>query len=306
MEWRAERTLLPDMFQTVSKQRSWIPRVAEIVLFVKDIDGEICFDAAAKDYKIFKEFQGDGIFTGHPQWQAGLIGQVADESLQLEDLLFETSKRENVTYSGFRVEPFPEPNNKDKALSKQYKYVPLHHIRPFVLWQEFVKGISQTEWHPTIKNALTVMSSMSLLEKYRFRGTWPNATILCRGIYIGSELICVGDTVRIIPAADGGEVTDIIRVDAVKLRLSNLEKASENDNDDGHPYNSSVSIAGRAYTLDLNRAWSKTPISRFDISRAIPIGMDGYGDWYLLHAVSKLTPCSYGSRRRRLMTRRQT
>jgi len=294
MDWRAEQTLLIDMFQTVSKQRSWIPRVAELVLFVKDIDGEICFDAAAKDYKIFKEFQGDGIFTGHPQWQAGVIGQVANESLQLEDLLLETSKTENVTYSGFRVEPFPEPNNhKDKAFSKQYKYVPLHHIRPFVLWQEFVKGTSQTEWHPTIKNALTVMSSMSLLEKHHFRGTWPNATILCRGIYIGSELICVGDTVRIIPAADWGKVTDIIRVDAIKFRLSNLDKASENDNDDGHPYNSSVSIVGKAHTLDLNRAWSKTPISRFDTSRAIPTGMDGYGEWHLLHDPSKQYQISF-------------
>lgn len=294
MDWRAERSLLPDMFQTISKQRSWIPRVAELVLFVKDIDGEICFDAAAKDYKVFKEFQGNGVFTGHPRWQAGVVSQVANESLQLEDLLLETKKRENVTYSGFRVEPLPKPNDpKGKTLSKQFKYVPLHHIRPFVLWQEFVKGILQTEWHPTIKNALTVMSSISLLEKYHFRGTWPNATILCRGVYIGSELICVGDTVRIIPASKGAKVTDIVRVDAIKLRLTNLDKASDDDNDDGHPYNSSISIAGKAHTLDVSRAWSKTPISRFDISSALLTGMDGYDEWYLLHDPSKQYQISF-------------
>lgn len=289
MDWRAEHDLLPDMLRTLAEKGSWVPRIAELVLFVREANGEICVDDSVKEHKIFNE--GMQRFTGFPNWEAGVIGQTADEVVKLQDLMQEQNKIRNITYSGFRVEPYPDPNGADKSFTKRYTYVPLHHIRPMSCWAEFMKGIPHELWHPTVRNALTVMASTSLFGKYHFKGNWPEASVFFKGIYIGSELICIGDFVRLLPA-QGNLVTDILQVKSIKTKLTNLDKASNDDNDEGHPYNTAVYLSGKAFTLDVQRAWSGSQLSRQEVLKVFP-GMDGYGPWYHLHDPAKAFQVSY-------------
>jgi hypothetical protein len=82
---------------------------------------------------------------------------------------------------------FPIPMDKTNHFPRD-KYVSLHQIR-LAYFNELVKGVPGTEWDQTIENAITAMSTVSLVDKYRFKGSWPTANIFCRGISIGSELI---------------------------------------------------------------------------------------------------------------------
>ncbi|KAJ9657762.1 hypothetical protein H2201_008075 [Coniosporium apollinis] len=288
MDWRAERKSLPAFLNKVSKQPMWMPRVAEVVLFVRKIqqDEEICYDKATKEFRVFNEKLGK--FTSHPRWEAGVVGQTAAEDVSIEDLVTEPRKEYQVNYSGFRVEPLPDPNSEDKSLSKQYKYVPLHYTRPFIFWQEYLKGIPEDKWHPTIKHAFTAMSSFSLLEKFHFKGQWPIAAMSCKGIYIGSELIFIGDTVRLTPTTPEAPVTDVLKITSIKLHFSNLDLASSDDNDEGRPYNTTVHITGKAYTTDPSRAAPSLSKASIDPSSGLlPSCLDDSQDWYHLHDPSK-------------------
>ncbi|OCK75072.1 hypothetical protein K432DRAFT_409333 [Lepidopterella palustris CBS 459.81] len=289
LDWRAERKLITKSLAKISEQPAWVPRIAEIVLFVKRLaeNEEICRNGQSGEYRIYNDQTKE--FTRFPRWEAGVVSQPAAEAVTMKDLVLETRKEFDVNYSGFRIEPLPKPNCDDKALSKQYKYVPLHFTRPFVFWREFLKGVPEDEWHPTIKHAFTAMSSFSLLEKYRFKGIWPSASIWCKGIYIGSELIVVGDVVRLMPQSDNSACTDVLQVSYIKLQLSNLDKANDNDYDDKHPFNSAVHITGKAWTLDHSRSpsggWltaNKGP------DESIPTIMKGYNKWYPRHGPEKL------------------
>ncbi|GME36612.1 Transcription-silencing protein Clr2 [Neofusicoccum parvum] len=129
------------------------------------------------------------------------------------------------------------------------------------------------------------MSSFSLVERQHFKGTWPTASITCRGIYIGSELLLTGDTVRLMPNQQGAAVTDVLQITSIKLNLMNLDTASDDDYDQKHPYNSAVHITGKAYTLDPTRAASRIPLTETERNGS-PLG--GYDEeWYWLHAPEK-------------------
>ena len=287
LDWRASKKNLDEWLARTKAQPSWLPRQGEIVLFVRNLNGnQIDFDNADGTYNMFSEKESR--FIGPPRWEAGVIGQGPSETVTLEEIVHETEKTQNVAYSGFRVEPMSDPNSSDKALSKRYKYVPLHQIRPFVFWQEFLKGIPEDAWHPTIRNALTVASSIALVDKHSFQGEWPKATISCSGVYIGSEFIGLEDTVRLTPL-NGDTVTDFLEVSSIKLTLTNLDKASDNDYDDGHPYNTTVLLSGRAFTSDRSRAWNDTHGGTLSAHSLLPKGINGYDldTLYWLHEPDK-------------------
>ena len=69
-------------------------------------------------------------------------------------------------------------------------------------------------------------------------------------------------------------------IKSIRLRLTNLDKASNNDYDEGRPYNSEVYVFGKGYTVDQHRS-SKQWIS---IDDAKPRVMEGYEAQYPLHA----------------------
>ena len=69
-----------------------------------------------------------------------------------------------------------------------------------MLWKQLFNQV--TEWDPTIKHALKVTSVISVMGLYQFKGTWPEATFFCRGMFIGHEMFGPGDTVRLLPYPD--------------------------------------------------------------------------------------------------------
>ncbi|KAF2091293.1 hypothetical protein K490DRAFT_20349, partial [Saccharata proteae CBS 121410] len=262
LDWRAENEVLPSQLDQYRQQEQWIPRLGEIVLYNKQRKER----------------------TGHPNFEAGVVTQVPTEKLNIYDAYTETPKQSNVTHSGFRVEPLPDPNGTDKALSKQHKYLPMRQIRPFIFWKEYLKKIPEEEWHPTIKNALTAMSTFTLIRKEHFKGRWPSASITCGGIYIGSELILPGDVVRLTPQTRHGTVVDCLQITSIKLTLSNLDTASDDDYDRAHPYSSTVHITGKGYTCDVLRGHTKFPLR----ASSYPTILANYADeWWSLHEPDK-------------------
>ncbi|KAF4302545.1 Transcription-silencing protein Clr2 [Botryosphaeria dothidea] len=281
LDWQAERKSLPPLLDQLSQQGQWVPRPGEIVLFVRNLapGTEICFDESTREYKVWST--GQERFGSHPRWEAGVVTQPAAELPRVGDLLSETNKQFQRNYSGFRIEPIPDPNNTLKHWSKQHKYLPLSAMRPFAFWSDFLHGVPENDWHPTIMHAFTAMSSVSLVEKQRFTGTWPTASITCRGIFIGSEFILTGDTVRLMPKQQGAAVTDVLKITSIKLVLMNLDTASDDDYDQKHPYNSAIHVTGKAFTSDPGHATNRIPLTDAERS-GLPI--ESYEDeWYWMH-----------------------
>ncbi|KAF2729410.1 hypothetical protein EJ04DRAFT_73481 [Polyplosphaeria fusca] len=281
LDWHAERETLPKRLNDLKNEPQWLPREGDIVLFVRKLEKGV--EIARKKNGEFKLWHVENKeYLGWPAWEAGLVGQPPAETATIDDLVEEHGKETNVSYSGVRVELLPDPNGVDKALSKQYAYVPIHYTRPFIFWKDFLAGTPEAEWHPTIKNALTVMATVTQWAKYRFRGTWPEAQIYCHGLYIGSEMLGVGDYVRMLPKAESSEVTDILLIKSIRVKITNLDVASENDYDEGRPYNFHLYVYGQGYTLDAGRS-SKEWLSLEEDS-ALP---NEFGPLYPLHPWNK-------------------
>ena len=149
------------------------------------VDGEVRADPDSDELKIWNT--ASQCFTGHPEWLGGIVTQVPipAEPVRLKDITHETPKKHNVNSSGFRVECYPSPNDKNKSFSKQYSYVPLHQIRPMMLCDDTLKGIATEDWHPTIQNVMTAMGTVSCVSRYKVKGIWPNFGMFCEAIYLG-------------------------------------------------------------------------------------------------------------------------
>jgi hypothetical protein len=284
-DWRAEQKVLPGRLQTVRQQAQWIPRVGDIVLFVRDLPSgvEILRHEVTGEFQMYDEETEE--LLGPPQWEAGLVTEVPTEPIAVTDL-HRSETETNVIYSGVRVEPLPNPNEPEKSLSKRYKYVSVRQTRPFLLWKELLHEVPQAQWHRTVINALTLASTMSVFGRHRFRGTWPEATIYCHGMHLGSEMLVVGDTVRLLPSALKQQThsVDILVIKSIRLKWSGLDKASGNDYDEGRPYNSEIYVYGSAYTSDPS-TMNKEYMSEDNAEP--PKAANGYGEWYPLHPTSK-------------------
>jgi hypothetical protein len=284
-DWRAEQEILPGMLQTLKQQDQWLPRVGDIVLYLRDlpIKVEIMRHEVTGEYQMYDE-ETEG-FIGTPPWEAGLVGEVPAEPTSIANL-HRSDAENSVIYAGLRVEPLPNPNAADKSLSKRYKYVSLRQVRPFGLWRELLTEVPKARWRSTVINALTITATLSLVGKYRFRGTWPDAFVYCHGIHVGSELLVVGDAIRLLPNASKFQArcTEVVVIKTIRLKWSGLDLASTNDYDEGRPYNSEVLIYGAAYTSDPS-AMNREQLS--EDKAEPPRAGAAYGAWYPLHPTSK-------------------
>lgn len=300
MDWRAEKALLKEKLEKLDLQPSYIPRSGEIVLWAPSIDDELRWNPANQRVEAYSA-QGDR-WLGLPEWRAGVIGQIPQEEVVLQDLVETAPKAWDVNYSGFRIETFPDPLSVDKSYSLHYKYVPLKCIKPFNAFELFLQGIPREQFHPSIEYALTVMSSYTLLDKYHIKGTWPHASILCRGIFLGAELLIIGDAVRIKPKGydparlQKATVTDVMVIDEIRLELRNCD---QNVKSKQLAEKYKVIIRGKVYTTSFDRAHMEYENSRpfqalspEDVTNTFQyVDMAGYGDWYRLHA-SKIASVS--------------
>ncbi|GAB7322305.1 hypothetical protein MBLNU13_g03283t1 [Cladosporium sp. NU13] len=288
-DWRVSQDLLKELLNDWKSQPRFAPRTGELVLFVSDlkIEETIAWDEDLHTWR--KAEQDTGTLLARPKWEAGVITQMPLQHIDAGDLISLPNAKDDVVNSGFRVEPLSKPGNDGKRYAKQHRYLPLHGLRPLTYWQDCLHDLPEPEWHPTVKHALSVTNTFCVIGRHRFKAvrdelSGSQATVFCRGAYIGSELITVGDAVRLLPNPDeqkSSHVTDILIVTAIKLRLVNIDDAGNDDWDDGRPYNICLHISGNAFTLDRKRSFDgvgKIPIpSNSDL---LPPGLEGYGQWY--------------------------
>ncbi|PGH03086.1 hypothetical protein GX51_04273 [Blastomyces parvus] len=297
MDWRAERNTLQEYLTRTFMQHSFIPRLGELVLWCYSFRGtELKFNWETDKFEMY--CRKTRKFLGTPEWRAGTVAQTAEEPPVLEDIITETKKRFAVNTSGFRIETFPDPNSTDKNLSRQYKYVPLNCVRPLNYWQLFLQGVRPDDYHPSIKNALTIMSSCSVVEKYHIKGTWPDATVYCKGIFIGSEFLIKGDGVRLRPRSPSisadpyNRITDVLVIESIQVKLRNC------DADLDSPLlcqSTAVRLVGKAYTLSPKNAYQEPdstgaprPLTDEEVIHFFEcVGMNGYGKWYRMYPEKK-------------------
>ncbi|EXJ62226.1 hypothetical protein A1O7_02659 [Cladophialophora yegresii CBS 114405] len=323
IDWRAEHSWTPsdaqdwfgvDLLQqsltSIEHQHSFVPRVGELVLFCPIfLDRHyLMLDERTQEYKFYSFEQK--CFHGFPAWRAGVVSAIpsdtaADGPVDFSDIQDMPKKTNSLNTGGFRIETFPDPNNEeDKTASKQYKYLPLRNIRPLGHWQLLLRGIPRTKWHPSIEHALTCMTSISLLEKFYFKGDWgkdksgikrPQASIRCKGVYIGAELITIGDAVRIMPETKEAACTDVLVVESIRLHLRDIKPEHFFPDSPLLSTQSYITLVGKAYTIDRNRYFQKNPHSQAPAHAILvppegvkttfrPVGSALYGPWYNLHA----------------------
>jgi hypothetical protein len=281
LDWRAEQTIILNSLATMQRNPQWIPRVGDIVLYVRNVPKGfgIYRNVGTGEYELRDKSDSKRIAI---TWEAGLVGEAPLTTDNPSD-----EEAWCVSQSGVRMEPIPSVNGADKSLSKQYTYVAVEHTRPFFLWEEYVGQKRKENRHQTIQNAFTVAATMSLVGKHRFQGTWPKAQIFCHAIYVGSELIATGDTVRLMPKTVDNHrpvITDVFVVKTIRVKLSKLDHSSTNDYDNGRPYDLEVWVYGSAYTTIASRSnkeWQS------DSNSDVPKAANGYGDWYPLHSPTK-------------------
>lgn len=298
IDWRVEHQLLKRSIDRLAADRSWIPRLAETVLFVRNLTGEINFNAKSQTYQVWDVQQR--AWAGTPHWEAGLVAQTADDQLQFEDIRTAPPKSTSISHSGFRIEPLSDVNAPTKTLDSRYTYVPMHHIRPFAFDQEYLRNIPIQDIDETIWNARKAMSSMSLLGRHRFRGAWPSAAIHHRGLYLGSELIVEQDAVRFFwgkyhSSSDSASTTHptpdthehqvvVMHVQRIELQMTGLDATSRDEYDGGSVSANKVVVRGSVYTLNPLQAGTDSPPIPQD---QLPHAMHGYGNWYRMHDKTK-------------------
>lgn len=272
-DWRSGHEMLQDVLTEWQAQPSYVPRLGEVVLFARNVDEDgLAWDPAEQIYLR----TADAKIA--PKWEAGVVTQMPMDRISSEDLTRMPKGKRGVNVSGFRVEPLSRPSSADRPLALTHKYVALHAMRPFCLLKECLAGREQEDWHPSTRHALTITNSFCVVGRYAFKGAWPEATVFSRGVYIGSELIMLGDVVRVLPDAEQSvnSITDVMVVTSIRLRFVNLEEANGDEFDSDRPYNTALHIVGKAYTLDPKRSYSgtaKTPATLRE-------GLAGYGQFY--------------------------
>ncbi|KAL4907321.1 hypothetical protein BDW74DRAFT_148951 [Aspergillus multicolor] len=293
MDWSAEKDAMQEYLETLDVRPSYLPRLGELVLWTSDFDGELVWNPQNQSIEVYSPTTGK--WLGKPQWRAGVVGQIPTEETVLQDLAEKTDKKYDLNYSGFRVETLPDPIGTDKSYSLHYGYVALKCIKPFNAFELFLQGTPREQLHPSIEHAMTIMSSFSLLHKERFVGTWPNASIFCRGIFIGAELLAVGDAVRLKPRGYRVEESalkppaiDVMVVKEIRLELIGCDDDLKSKQL-AEQYQ--IRISGKVYTPDMERAQmsnngqSARPLSHHEVLDVFnTVGMGGYGEWYELHS----------------------
>ena len=325
MDWRAERKSMAQHLSSLSLQHSFVPRLGELVLWCpywpEELD--LVLNPETGQYQFYSADQEQ--FLRFPDWHGGVIAATpanfaTDGAVDFPDILSNPQKKNAYTASGFRIETFPDPNNDvEKSLSKQYRYVPLRQIRPMSHWQTLLRGIPERRLHPSFKYALTCMTTINLIERFKITADWPEASIHCKGIYLGAELLAVGDAVRILPKPSPppqqhnstgspappkkAECTDILIISSIRLNLHNITDDHLLPTSRTLSKSSSITFVGTAYTLDPKRAYEycaslvtdeatgrttmiehHNPLPHEDIKSVLPIvSAKAYGPWYRLH-----------------------
>jgi hypothetical protein len=293
VDWILTNEALSDLFTRLEVNPAYVPRRGELVLWIWSGLGDGCL-MLNPDTGMIEIFENNE-WLGVPEWRAGVITDTPTDEVHMVDIV--ESPDRPTTYSGFRVETLPDPLGIDKSYSRQYSYVPLRNIKPLNTWQLFLNGQERKDIHPSVENALTVMSSWSVVHKIRAKGTWPNMQVDCKGIFIGAELLAVGDTIRLRPRdynynqhKNGGseKVTDVMVVENITVNFTDCIDDPTSEHLAKHY---TALITGKMFTTDPAQSNHKGPFSvteknpkplSKDQTTAIfgQVDMSEYGPWY--------------------------
>lgn len=304
IDWTAERDILQEYLTQIDLQHAFVPRRGELVLWCVSMpENHTILRDQNGHYKLYDRINKH--FAGYPRWRAGVVAAVPSAAskngiVDFADILENPSKQTALNTAGFRVETMPDPNDDThKSLSKQYRYVAHHYIRPLSFWRLILAGIPQEELHPSILYALTCMTAISLVEKTKLVGHWNDgAYVSSKACYLGSELITVGDTIRLVPRASQNHCTDVLVVDSVRLELQGLREEHLEHQSQVLCKSSQVRLVGRAFTIDKSSSYrdprqvqeglQPQSLRNDEIMATFrPVGTTKYGDWYPLHDMRK-------------------
>lgn len=271
MHWLLEREVasLPTYLKSLETSRRYLPRLGEIVLIVRNLKPfqKVKYDEQAEIYKIADDDLG---WVGLPQWEAAVVTQVGkkNSTAALLDQSSSTPSADN-----FRAEPMSQAGDPNKAWSTRYKNVNYLHMRPFSLWQELLRGADvddPRECHPTVRNALAAMSSLSTVDRYYFSSTGHEARVYCKGFYLGAEFIIKNDLVRF----DSPVHTDNSGKDVILIKHAYMSYNLDRD-----PAVGSLHVEGVPYTTDPQHASGRFQPPIPGDSLPSP-AMRDYGLWY--------------------------
>ncbi|CDM26440.1 hypothetical protein CBS147339_6228 [Penicillium roqueforti] len=302
-DWVLTHEWLSDYFMKLVLDPAYIPRRGELVLWIWQGLEDGCL-MRNPETGFIEIFGNDNKWHGVPNWRAGVVTQIPEDEGHMVNIIEGSDNPRGLSYSGFRLETLPDPVGSDKSYSVQYAYVPLRNIKPFNTWQLYLNGQERGDIHPSIENAMTVMSSWSMVHKFHVIGTWPSARIYCKGIFVGAELLALHDTVRLRPHGfhhdqlkygTVGEVTDVMVIEKIALYLSECI----DDNEEQLAKHFTALISGKVFTTDPSRVTQEGPFQgRNPVSSGgsatgpIPltteeaiatfrqVGMGDYGPWY--------------------------
>ncbi|KAK5091713.1 hypothetical protein LTR05_001898 [Lithohypha guttulata] len=320
IDWLSEIDSLPVSLTQIEAQHSFIPRRGELVLWIPDFPENqyLLRNAETGEYQ-FYDFH-EKKYTGFPRWRAGVVVEVPVAAfkngvIDFPDILDLPLKKTSLNTAGFRIETMPDPNDDDeKSLSKQYRYVALRNIRPLAHWQLLLKGIPQKTLHRSILHALTCMTSVSLVGRRSFIGHWRRGGyIRARACFLGSEMITLGDTIRLTPHEPNASCMDILVVDDIRFKMTGFKPEHLEYDSQLLCSSSQLHFVGKAYTLDRSRAHIHVPSSQAqsqsqsaeaayvphslhseDVKEWFrPVGTGEYGKWYPLQGDYKKFEVSY-------------
>ena len=219
-----------------------------------------------------------GIAKGvRPEWLGGIVTQVPipTEPVYLSDMMKETPKKHSINSSGFRIECYPSPNTKDKSFSKQYTYVPMHHIRPMMLLDDVLKGVPVEQWHPTVHHVMTAMGSVSCVARYKIKGDWPDFSMFCDGLYLGSEAIWAGEPLRLMPRGTEKTVIDVMVPDYFVVRVHGVEPEPDGSITGNRARKIHLLAVGQVFTVDKESSKGHV-VEDYKVHNT----MRRYGPWY--------------------------
>ena len=297
LKWLATHDVLRRYLTELPQNHSFLPRAGELVLFYPRAHGELRWDDEARRDRFWDAQHA--CFDHAPRWIAGVVAMVPprDQSITIDDLdavppeesptgpeeeptvefrpqdgrrslegeALPDMVRPSKTTPSYKVEWFPNPTSHDKDFSWRSEYVPLNHLRPFRYFGRILGGTDWTAWHPTVSNAITAMATCAVTDKFHVRGAWPTVEFRCRGVWLGSELVVVGDTIDVVGTGSGpspGTMTvqtlvihqaygEDGREGSAELRLTGESSATP-----GQSLTVLLpDVIGRSHGLEAQRAW---------------------------------------------------
>lgn len=145
-----------------------------------------------------------------------------------------------------------------------------------ILCDDTLKDIAAENWHPTIQNVMTAMGTVSCVSRYKIKGDWPNFSMLCEAIYLGSEIIWAGEPLRLMPRGKEIAVIDVIVPDCFVVRVHGLQPEEDGTVTGNRANKIHLLVIGSVYTTDKSFSQGY-PVEEGD---EIPEILHAYGPWY--------------------------